>query len=212
MRRGVHRVFHQHNQRERAQLPYRFLFFSFLLTDNTAFLSFKSSPHIFRHHLALFLFFTVVSSLSHNLVQTLPKSYSQSTCLNRHGLWCYTSFLFIEVGPLPSDISESNAGLCNVHFPSFSAIIYWLKQDNNKVCAYCDFMRQSVVFSAEVLKMLSWNPGMGRKCEFYTLLTMSYLQFHNIYLYYHWVLYVYILKYFARRNMYEGYCSDTYVH
>lgn len=70
-----------------------------------------------------FLFFAMVSSLSHNLFQTLPKSYSQSTCLNRHGLWCYTSSVFIEVGPLPGDISESHAMLCNVHALCFPAII-----------------------------------------------------------------------------------------
>lgn len=123
----VHWVFHWYSQEEGAQLPSRFLFSPFLLTDNTAFLSFKSSLRALRRHLALFLFFTVVSSLSHNLFQTLPKSYSQSTCLNRHGLWRYTSFLFIETGPLPGDISESCAVLCNVAFLSFSAIICWLK-------------------------------------------------------------------------------------
>lgn len=108
--------------RRNAATKYIFLFFfSFLLTDNTAVLSFISSPHAFRCHLALFLFFTVVSSLSHNLFQTLPKSYSQSTCLNRHGLWC---FLFIEVGPLPGDISESRAALCNAPF-LFLSFIHW---------------------------------------------------------------------------------------
>ena len=96
-------------------------------TFTMSFLSFKCSTHAFRRHLALFLFFTVVSSLSHNLFQTLPKSYSQSTCLNRHGLWRYTSFLFIDIGPVPGDISESSAGLCNVPFLYFSAIIYSLK-------------------------------------------------------------------------------------
>lgn len=54
------------------------------------------------------------------------KSYSQSACLNRRGLRCYTSFLFIEVGPLPGDISERYELLCNVPFLSIFAIIYWL--------------------------------------------------------------------------------------
>lgn len=125
------------------------------MTDNTAFLSFKSSPHAFRRHLALFLIFAVVSSLSHNLFQTLPKSYSQSTCLNRHGLWCCTSFLFIEVGPLPGDISESCAELCNVHFLSFSAIIYSLKYIYRAVETIC--FPQYVETHGTRLKMFSFS-------------------------------------------------------
>lgn len=58
---------------------------NFGLLSFWASLSCKSSPHAFQHHLALFLFFIVVASLSHNLPRTLPKSYSQSICLNRHG-------------------------------------------------------------------------------------------------------------------------------
>lgn len=97
-------------------------FKNILLTDNAYFL--ESPLHAFQHHLALFLFLTVVCPFSHNLFQTLPKSYSQSTCLNRHGLWRYTSFLFIEVGPLPGDISKSCAMLCDLPFLSSSAIMH----------------------------------------------------------------------------------------
>lgn len=67
----------------------------------------KVPLHAFLHHLALFLFYSVPATLSHNLFRPCQKNYSQNTCLNRGGLWCYTSFLPIGVGPLPDDISES---------------------------------------------------------------------------------------------------------
>lgn len=106
-----------------ATLPHwLFLFSPFLLTDNAAFLSLKSCPHAFRRHLAPYLFFTAVSSLSHNLFETLPESYSQRARLNRR-------FLFIDVGLLPGDVSEGHALLRNVCVFLF----YWLHQIHTAV-------------------------------------------------------------------------------
>lgn len=98
-----------------------FLFSPFLLTDNAAFPSFKSCPHAFWRHLAPYLFFTAVSSLSHNLFQPLPESYSQRACLNRRSFTQVFSLLTLA----SSQVTSARAMHCFVTFVFF---FYWLYQ------------------------------------------------------------------------------------
>lgn len=145
-----------------------FLFFPFLLTDNIAFLSLKVS---LMHFDAIWLCFYSSLWFLHFLTtffRPCQKIYSQSTCLNRHGL-CYASFLFIEFGPRPGDISESCAAL---PFLSISAITHSRTITSTSTCA--------VERSVFIVTYLTYRDAYFKCCFITMIFLIIYLNQSNV--------------------------------
>lgn len=137
------------------------------------FASFKVALVLFWRHLALFLYFAVVSSVSHNLFQTLPQSYSQSAlsektwtaALHKSFLffflyWCWTFSRWHH--------SESPVLLCNALFLCTLPLLYW-PNSGLFVCSRRDFLTNSFrvsscLFSARKPQLSDFNVLVYFKC------------------------------------------------